>query len=226
LDNPLLVYDEITALGTEGGYAGLAILANNSAALILSVCNLLRREWFWFTATYPFDADEYDEICAMIAQLESDIMTSAVGTVLPWAASDLPGWGLLCDGTVYLKADYPELWAALGSDWEQSGTEFVVPTLVDNVVVGSGGAYSMAELGGEADHVQTVAELAQHSHQYGSADLRKMGLDWEPLEWVRVVPWQWYDTTNTGESSPMSLMQPFQAMKHVIVSGRYTDHGA
>ncbi len=223
---PLLVYDEIATLGTEGGYAGLSILANNSAALILSVCSLLRREWFWFTAIHPYDADEYDDICAMIAQLESDIMMSAVGTVLPWAASDLPGWGLLCDGTVYLKADYPELWDALGSDWEHSGTEFVVPTLVDNVVVGSGGEYDMAEIGGEKDHVQTRQEMPEHHHQYYIPQqlLRSIGLE-APM-WIRTDPLTVLDTTDVGNNLPMSLMQPYQALKHVIVSGRYTDHGA
>lgn len=220
------MYDEIATLGTEGGYAGLAILANNSAALILSVCNLLRREWFWFTKTYPYDEDEYDEICAMIAQLESDVMTSAVGTVLPWAASDLPGWGLLCDGTVYLKADYPELWDALGSDWEESGTEFVVPDLVDRVVVGSGSAYVMAEAGGEADHYQTIAEMPAHNHTYSFPQFRLLAIgDLIPYD-LRIFPMWTQPTEDTGGGEAMSLMQPYQAMKHVIVSGRFTDHDA
>lgn len=220
------MYDEIAALGTGGGYAGLAILANNSAALILSVCNLLRREWFWFTATYPFDEDEYDDICAMIAQLESDIMTSAVGSVLPWAASDLPGWGLLCDGTVYLKADYPELWDALGSDWEESGTEFAVPDLVNRVVVGSGDEYAMAETGGEMEHIQTEGEMPSHKHwaQIRGVALRSFGLEVPVLQPVLGTTLRLSE--ETGQDIPMSLMQPYQALKHVIVSGRYTDHGA
>jgi microcystin-dependent protein len=221
-----LDYDEITALGDTGGYAGLAILANNSAVLILSVCNLLRREWFWFTSTSPYDEDEYDEICAMIAQLESDIMTSAVGTVLPWAASDLPGWGLLCDGTVYLKVDYPELWDALGDDWEESGTEFVVPDLVDRVVVGSGSRYDLAEKGGEDEHAQTIAEMAPHRHSY-LIPVSQVILQGElvPAS-VRAVGTVSPETGWAGLGNPMSLMQPYQAMKHVIVSGRFTDHGA
>jgi len=226
LVKPLLVYDEIATLGTEGGYAGLSILANNSAALVLSVCSLLRREWFWFTAIHPYDADEYDDICAMIAQLESDIMTSAVGTVLPWAASDLPGWGLLCDGTVYLKANYPELWEALGDDWEDTETEFVVPDLVNRVVVGSGDDYAMAEIGGESDHVQTEAEMPEHTHL---AKIRSVVGDilGEGVPTTRAgVTYFWSVTQSAGEDIPMSLMQPYQAMKHVIVSGRFTDHGA
>lgn len=223
---PLLVYDEIATLGTEGGYAGLSILANNSAALVLSVCSLLRREWFWFTATHAYDADEYDDICAMIAQLEADIMTSAVGTVLPWAASELPGWGLLCDGAVYLKADYPELWGALGEDWEESETEFLVPDLVNRVAVGSGDEYAMAESGGEIDHVQTVSELAAHGHSYALPTVILVPIGELTLYWLAGSTPSYHWTEDTGTSSPMSLMQPYQAMKHVIVSGRFTDHGA
>jgi microcystin-dependent protein len=220
-----LSLDEIATLGDEGGYAGLSILANNSAALVLSVCSLLRREWFWFTATHVYDADEYDAICAMIAQLESDIMTSAVGTVLPWAASDLPGWGLLCDGTVYLKEDYPELWSALGDAWEESETEFVVPTLVDNVVVGSGGEYDMAEIGGEAEHSQTIAEMPSHLHYYYVDPSSPIPVgELIPVN-LRVAAGSPTHTTSTGGGDPMSLIQPYQAMKHVIVSGRFTDHG-
>jgi microcystin-dependent protein len=221
-----LVYDEITALGDTGGYAGLAILANNSAALILSVCNLLRREWFWFTDTYPFDEDDYDEICAMIAQLESDIMTSAVGTVLPWAASALPGWGLLCDGTVYLKADYPELWAALGDDWEQSGTEFFVPDLVNRVVVGAGDDYSMAEEVGSATVILTEGQMPSHQHlstlPYGGQVLSG---ELVPT-YIRVAATTVIATSATGDDLPHDNVQPSLALNHIIVSGRYTDHGA
>lgn len=224
--NPLLVFDEIESLGTEGGYAGLSILANNSAALVLSVCSLLRREWFWFTATHPYDADEYDAICAMIAQLESDIMTSAVGTVLPWAATDLPGWGLLCDGSVYLKVDYPELWEALGDDWEESETEFLVPDLENRVVVGSGDEYAMAESGGAKDHIQTVSEMPEHRHASVLPINSLIPVGELPGVMVRVQSTGWYNTTYAGSDAPMSLMQPFQAMKQVIVSGRFTDHGA
>lgn len=218
-------YDEITALGTEGGYAGLSVLANNSAALILSVCNLLRREWFWFTDTYPFDADDYDEICALIAQLESDIMTSAVGAVMPWAASVAPPWGLMCDGTVYLKADYPELWDALGSDWEESGTEFKVPNLVDRFPVGaSSGGFPIGELGGENDHVITEDEMPEHVHEF-NFPFAGWVLEGDGSPWtVMRNTWVWRDTQSAGSDVPMPLLSKYQALYYVIVSGRYTDH--
>lgn len=220
----LLVLDEITALGDAGGYAGLAVLSNNSAALVLSVCSLLRREWFWFTQEHSYDADDYDEICAMIAQLESDIMTTAVGTVLPWAAADPPSWGLPCDGTVYNDVDYPELAAALGAAWEEPNDKFRVPDLVDRHVKGASVGVPMASIGGADAVIIGIASMPSHSHQYWLAGWTPQPvLAGAPMPFPG-APWTQPETSNEGGGDALPTISKHQRLDFVIVSGRFTDH--
>jgi microcystin-dependent protein len=87
-----------------------------------------------------------------------------VGKVEAFAGSTAPAGWLLCDGSSINTADYPELFAAIGYTWGGSGASFNVPDLTDRVIIGSGGAYALADSGGEAQHTLTTAELPSHNH--------------------------------------------------------------
>ncbi|CAM6002952.1 unnamed protein product, partial [Sphagnum balticum] len=59
------------------------------------------------------------------------------GVVLPFAGATLPpgGW-VLCDGSTYLRNQYPALFAIIGYTYGGSGNIFQVPDLRDRVPVG------------------------------------------------------------------------------------------
>jgi microcystin-dependent protein len=54
-----------------------------------------------------------------------------VGTIVAWggASSSIPAGWMLCNGKAVSKATYPELFAALGTSWGSSGTNFNLPDL-------------------------------------------------------------------------------------------------
>jgi len=60
----------------------------------------------------------------------SHVRLVPAGTILPFGGASAPGGYLLCDGTSYLRADYAELFAAIGTIWGTAdGTHFNVPDL-------------------------------------------------------------------------------------------------
>lgn len=94
-----------------------------------------------------------------------------IGAVIAYAG-DLPVDPaiLACDGTSYLRADYPDLFASIGTTWgSDDSTHFNVPdfrtrALVMSGVAPSGAVWSVGDLIGEEEHVLTTAEMPSHSH--------------------------------------------------------------
>jgi len=87
-----------------------------------------------------------------------------VGLVLPFGGTTAPLGYLLADGTSYLAADYPELFAVIGYTYGGSGANFFVPDFRNNFVVGSGDTYAPNDKGGFNEITLTTAQLASHSH--------------------------------------------------------------
>ena len=94
------------------------------------------------------------------------------GTIWMFPGTVPTGW-LACDGTSYLRADYPDLFAALGgaaSPWGRpDGTHFNVPDLRGRQIIGVGTGSGLtararaASLGVET-HPLITAELGSHFH--------------------------------------------------------------
>lgn len=141
------------------------------------------------------------------------------GIILPFGAAAAPPGYLLCDGSSYATADFPELFAALGYAFGGSGSSFQVPNLTDNVVIGAGGAYALAAVGGEAAHQLTENELAAHVH---TIPLTATTLAVEPGEVTVMtpIPILTQNTGSTGGDVPHNNLQPYQAITYVIYAGR------
>jgi len=86
------------------------------------------------------------------------------------------GW-LMCDGTAYLRTQYPELFTALGGAASTyglpNGTTFNVPNLKGKVPVGRDAAQIEFDVLGEAPgakaHVLIPNETAMRAHSHGGA---------------------------------------------------------
>lgn len=94
-----------------------------------------------------------------------------IGEIICYAGSTSPDakW-LVCDGSSLLRADYPDLFAVIGTTYGSTdGTHFNVPDLRGRVGIGSGSgtglsSYSIGDTGGEETHTLTTTEIASHSH--------------------------------------------------------------
>lgn len=99
------------------------------------------------------------------------------GTIIEFAGINVPDGYLLCDGSLVLRADYPNLYAAIGDLYgsNDGSTNFRLPQHAGRVVVGSGrpivnGATpilggNVADVGGQDVVVLTEEQLAEHNHE-------------------------------------------------------------
>lgn len=97
------------------------------------------------------------------------------GVVVPFAGSTAPTGYLLCDGTSYPTATYPDLFAAIQYTYGGSGANFNVPDLRGRTPVGAGAgtgltARTLGGTAGEERHTLITAELAAHNHTANQAD--------------------------------------------------------
>lgn len=96
----------------------------------------------------------------------------ASGVIKMFGGALAPAGYLLCDGTSYLRADYPDLFAAIGTAYGAvDGTHFNVPDLRGRVPLGSGTgdavdatAHALGAKAGAETHALVVTELAAHTH--------------------------------------------------------------
>lgn len=181
----------------------------------------------------------------MLANAEHRCM---IGSIMPFAGADIPAWALLCDGSEYDATLYPKLFAVL-DDAFKSEDSFVVPDMIDKTAVGakaaSIGSFDFAEVGGEIEHIVSVAEMPFHSHTNSPHTHTDAGHAHGIQYWITtpvlepgevpamtpvpIVPSftdvgyanissNSVDIDSTGESEPHNNMQPFIALKWIIVA--------
>jgi microcystin-dependent protein len=114
----------------------------------------------WFTDAVAETFQRYGERCMPI------------GAVYAFAGDVLPPNALLCDGSSYNAADYPELYAVIGDTYggvTNGATYFNVPDMRGMCVIGTGDGpatspRSLGDKGGAETHTLLVRELPAHRH--------------------------------------------------------------
>ena len=115
--------------------------------------------WERFGEIEPSEAVEA-ALVMLDAYFESDCM---IGTIMPYASFDPPSNCLRCDGTVYDRVDYPDLYDRLDPHWQVSPTQFQLPDLRNRFVYGVGTA-DPGDTGGLSRVGLTVSEMPTHDH--------------------------------------------------------------
>jgi microcystin-dependent protein len=87
-----------------------------------------------------------------------------IGDVVPVLRATLPPNKLWCDGSTYLRTDYPKLYAVLDSEFIVDADHFIVPDLRRRTVIGADDDYPVNASGGEATHTLTSGEMPSHTH--------------------------------------------------------------
>jgi len=91
-----------------------------------------------------------------------------IGAMVPFGSLTPPSEFLLCDGTSYPTATYPELFAVLGYSYGGGGANFLVPNLKGRVLVGRDAAQGefdvLGDAGGSKTHTLSATEMPSHRH--------------------------------------------------------------
>jgi len=99
------------------------------------------------------------------------IDTAPVGNVIAYMGNKPPQNYLVCDGREYGIAKYFKLAEHIKNEFGSYNyfggngeTTFAVPDLRGRMLVSSSDDLSVSDIGGEAEHILTVREMAQHGH--------------------------------------------------------------
>lgn len=92
-----------------------------------------------------------------------------IGYIMPYMTESPPANVLPCDGSTYLREDYPELYEVLASVFIVDADHFTVPDLRGRAVIGAGSGSGLSnrnvgDTTGEETHQLTESELASHAH--------------------------------------------------------------
>jgi len=167
MGNPLSL-SRISALADMGGYEIVTHLSSASAIVALSICDMLlcSREW---ANGYEFSDEQLDDIDSKVSQLVYELMTPAMtqqlGTIIPHVLADFPVWLLPCDGAEYLRADYPDLYAVLDSEFVVDADHFVTPDLSERFLRGEN-VDDIGGVGGLALVTLETSQIPSHDHSY------------------------------------------------------------
>lgn len=166
--------------------------------------------------------DTIPEMQAIYASIRRCFVLKA-GDIFASYRTILDGTALPCDGSDYLKDDYPELAEELaGVTWSDS-THFNVPDLQGRAPFGSGSGSGLStrlldQSGGEERHTLATSELPSHAHDTHAhlSSIAQLGVG-EPVSTPALTG---QSSGNTGDGNPHNNMPPYRIVHYYIVTGK------
>lgn len=212
-------WQEIQSLSI--GSRRILALTDVGALIILACSDFYSERWRWEYGQDSVSDVQWDEIDAAISRMENEIMSGLVGAILPHVMADIAGLEMLpCDGSTYLKADYPALYAAIDSVYIIDADSFRVPDLREKFPLGEGIDFALDDSGGEKEHTLTVGELPAHAHGFTQytfgVDIESVGVPDPTGVGNPRLP---ESTDDTGNNEPHNNMPPYLVVRWAIVAG-------
>lgn len=190
-------------------------------------------DWFWAevldTLSDMCDPDNWEQVgtmtvedasAAAVEMCEHFVPSHLIGTIFVHISSSLPTNALACDGSTYLRSDYPDLYDAVDAAFKPDSTHVKVPDLRGVTIIGDGTGTGLTnrvfntQVGAET-HVLTQPELANHAHTHNTAVVVGVvaapGV--VPASLVTVVP---QNTGATGGNNAHNNMQPSLPLHYAI----------
>jgi len=195
-----------------------------SQAVLFYATPYLTARFNWIDRTIPDDEitdSEWDTIQSYVDGLLFEAKQPMIGLIVPFVTADPPPNVLPCDGSSYLRVDYPTLYDVLDSFFITDEDNFIVPDLRGRTIIGAGASEvlterSVGEQGGEENHQLTESELASHIH---STHTHGASLAVAPGELPVSTPSVLSENTgSTGGDEAHNNIQPFYALNYGIIA--------
>ena len=191
-----------------------------------------------YSGKAPINATNLNHLEQGLKNLEEYILSGGVigggggnapiGSVMIWHGSTAPSGYLICDGTTYSKSQYPDLYDALGSDYQISAEQFKVPDFRGLIPIGAGThqdtnskskTFTLGTEYGEYEHTQTIEELVNHRHNSRVQWANSAGngvISTSTNNTYLQVDAQANNDGLTGGGQPFNVMQPSLAVNFII----------
>lgn len=229
VSEPRYSYTAINGLAS-GDTGHFVFLDAWSVSLLASMVAQERMPWLWYNNQFPLTNAEIDDLDNKLSTAQDQLMQSLVGLIMPIATGAPPQGTLLCDGSTYLRADYPNLYAALDSVFIVDADSFRVPDLQDMFVRGASDLNPPGTTGGETEITLTVDQLPSHTHTTQPHAHSEIGAiptlvnggieapapSAEPA--ATTTGFTTVDVDYTGGGEPVRIIPPFFALQYVIVA--------
>jgi microcystin-dependent protein len=163
MNAPRYSYSAINALASnDTGH--LVFLDAWSISLLGSMVSQERMPWLWYNNQFPLTSVEKDDLDNRLSAAQGQLMQTLVGLIMPVMTADVPQGCLLCDGSTYLRADYPNLYDALDSAFIIDSDSFKVPDMQNMFIMGASATNITGTTGGSETVTLTEAQMPVHTH--------------------------------------------------------------
>jgi len=191
-----------------------------SQAVLFYATPYLTARFNWISKNVVNDSisdSEWDTLQAYVDGLLYEAKQPMIGMIFPIVTIDPPPNVLPCDGSTYLRVDYPNLYDVLDTPFIVDADHFLVPDLRGRTIIGAGGAFSNADTGGEETHTLTVDEIPSHDHTI-PATITTLVVEPGEVTALTPVPIITSNTGLTGGGGAHNNMQPYYALNYGIVA--------
>jgi microcystin-dependent protein len=226
---PLLSYTALNALASNDTGHFVYLSAWQYVAC-MSILDQFSPLYYWMNDQAALDQAEQDDLDAQLGLVQDQLMTPITGLIMPICTGTLPPGTLLCDGSIYLRTDYPALYDAIEPGYRIDADSFAVPNLQDRFVMGAGPDHSAAATGGSFSLTQTIAQMPNHSHstdphthsEIGAVNVVINGGLEAPASAATAFPTTTGLATvtvhDTGGGDAMNITNAFIALRYVVVA--------
>lgn len=141
-----------------------------------------------------------------------------LGTIQAVIRETLHSSMLVCDGAVYNKVDYPELWEVWPSAMKDVST-LTLPDLSGKFLLGTSEDYLPNTEGGEAEVTLTEAQMPSHVHGYDTpitnVDIESVGVPDPSGVGFPYIP---AFTDSAGGDEAHNNMPPYYAVVYAVIA--------